>query len=196
LASMNPRGQQRSDAPAPNTSRDWVEAMEAALANGSTPTYRRQAAERAINMGRAFGWTGAREGFAQYAYGRLQVGHNSAVALAAFNEAARAYSTAPETRIHTAHIAMQQAAFALAAGDAEAVLRLTNASIDVAARYQNAALLATLMMFKAEALDMQGDTAMADAIRLDSLGWARYGVGSDANVQARLDEIAALRPLP
>jgi hypothetical protein len=194
LASMNPRGQQRSDAPAPNTSRDWVEAMEAALANGSTPTYRRQAAERAINMGRAFGWTGAREGFAQYAYGRLQVGNNSAVALAAFNEAARAYSTAPETRIHTAHIAMQQAAFALAAGDSEAVLRLTDASIDVAARYQNAALLATLMMFKAEALDMQGDTAMADAIRLDSLGWARYGFGSDANVQARLDEIAALRP--
>jgi hypothetical protein len=74
------------------------------------------------------------------------------------------------------------------------VLRLTDASIDVAARYQNAALLATLMMFKAEALDMQGDTAVADAIRLDSLGWARYGFGSDANVQARLDEIAALRP--
>ena len=50
------------------------------------------------------------------------------------------------------------------------------------------------MMFKATALDMRGDTAQAESLRLDSLGWARYGVGSDQNVQARLDEIAALRP--
>ena len=50
------------------------------------------------------------------------------------------------------------------------------------------------MMFKAAALEMRGDIAQAESLRLDSLGWARYGFGSDANVQARLDEIAALRP--
>jgi hypothetical protein len=194
LAAMNPRGQQASADPAPDTSRDWINAMETALSNGSTPGNRRQAAERAIAMGHAFGWTGARAGFAQYAYGRLQVGNNSEIALAAFNEAERAYRRDPETTIHAAHISVQQAAFALAAGDADGVLRLTDASINVATRYQNAALLATLLMFQAEALDMLGNTAEAEAIRLDSLGWARYGFGSDANVQARLDEIAALRP--
>jgi len=31
-------------------------------------------------------------------------------------------------------------------------------------------------------------------VRLDSLGWARYGFGSDAEVGARLAEIAAIAP--
>ena len=51
------------------------------------------------------------------------------------------------------------------------------------------------MMFKAEALAMQGRDPEAAALRLDSLGWARYGFGSDRNVRARLREIAALNPL-
>lgn len=194
LARLNPRGQRVSQDPAPDTSRDWINAMETALANGSSPSARRSAAERAIALGRAFGWTGAREGFAQYAYGRLQVGNNSEVALASFNAAERAYRRSPETAIHAAHIAVQQAAFALAAGDGEAVMRLTDNAISVAERHQNAALLSTLMMFQAEALDMMGNTAEAEAVRLDSLGWARYGFGSEASVQARLNEIAALRP--
>ena len=54
--------------------------------------------------------------------------------------------------------------------------------------------MSTLMMFKAEALDMNGKTAAAETVRLDSLGWARYGFGSDQNVQARLAEISSLRP--
>ncbi|MEJ6398093.1 DUF2927 domain-containing protein [Yoonia sp. 208BN28-4] len=194
LARMNPAGQRETPDPAPDTSRDWINAMEEALANGASPFARRAAAERAIALGRAFGWTGAREGFAHYAYGRLQVGNNSEVALASFNAAERAYRRSPETQIHAAHIAVQQAAFALAAGDGETVLRLTESATDVARRHQNAALMSTLMMFQAEALDLMGNTAEAEAIRLDSLGWARYGFGSEASVQARLNEIAALRP--
>jgi hypothetical protein len=31
-------------------------------------------------------------------------------------------------------------------------------------------------------------------VRLDSLGWARYGFGSEAEVGARLIEIAAIAP--
>ena len=89
---------------------------------------------------------------------------------------------------------MQQAAFALAAGDAARTIALSDRWAPVAERHQNAALLATLLMFKAAALEMRGDIAQAESLRLDSLGWARYGFGSDANVQARLNEIAALRP--
>jgi len=65
----------------------------------------------------------------------------------------------------------------------------------LAAAHENAILLATLMMFKAEALEMTGSGAEARMVRMDSLGWARYGFGADAIVRARLNEIASLNPL-
>jgi len=192
LARLNPNGERGESMPLNDTSRDWIDSIETALANGANPTERRNAAAKAIQLGRAFGWTGTRAGFAQYAYGRLEVGHNPAVALASFNAAESSYRASPVMQIHTAHIAVQQAAFALAARDTARVIELADRYTDVAERHQNAALLATLMMFKAQALEMRGQIAQAESLRLDSLGWARYGFGSDANVQARLDEIAAL----
>ena len=194
LARLNPRGQRPPGPPLNDTSRDWIEAMETALASGATPMRRRQAAQHAIALGRAFGWTGTRAGFAQYAYGRLQVGNNPNAALAAFNAAENVYRANRNTSIHAAHIAVQQSAFSLAQGDAETTIKRADSGMDIAQKHQNAALLSTLMMFKAAALEMRGDTAQAESLRLDSLGWARYGFGSDQNVQARLDEIAALRP--
>jgi hypothetical protein len=194
LAQLNPRGQWQSAASQPDTSRDWIEAIETALSSAASPTERRNAAAQAIQIGNAFDWQDARGGFAQYAYGRLQVGRDAQAALAAFNAAENLYQRDPNTRIHAAHIAVQKAAFALAAGDAESVLRLTDSAMDVAIYHQNAALVATLMMFQAEAHMLMGNADKAEAIRLDSTGWARYGFGSSANVRARLDEIAALRP--
>jgi hypothetical protein len=49
-------------------------------------------------------------------------------------------------------------------------------------------------MIRAEALDDVGRTAEARAVRLDSMGWGRYGFGSNAAVGARLSEVAALSP--
>ncbi len=194
LARLNPAGERQAGAPLNDTSRDWIEAMETALTNGASPARRRAAAQQAISLGTAFGWTGVRAGFAQYAYGRLQVGNDPTAALAAFNAAQTTYAGSATTQIHAAHIGVQQAAFALAAGDAARTIALSDRWAPVAERHQNAALLATLLMFKAAALEMRGDIAQAESLRLDSLGWARYGFGSDANVQARLNEIAALRP--
>ena len=57
-----------------------------------------------------------------------------------------------------------------------------------------AALLSTLLMLRAEALDLQGRTAEARTVRLDSLGWARYGYGPDWAVRAKLEEVSALNP--
>ena len=62
-------------------------------------------------------------------------------------------------------------------------------------RSENAALLASLLMIKAEALDLTGDPVQAQALRLDSMGWARYGFGPDEEVRTRLTEIAVLSPL-
>jgi hypothetical protein len=50
-------------------------------------------------------------------------------------------------------------------------------------------------MLRAEALDLTGRSAEAEAVRLDSLGWARYGFGADWAVRAKLREVAALNPL-
>jgi hypothetical protein len=61
-------------------------------------------------------------------------------------------------------------------------------------RVENAALLATLLMIRAEALDATGNPSEARAVRLDSLAWGRYGFGSNAAVGARLSEVAALAP--
>ncbi len=194
LARLNPRGERRGNGVFPDTSRDWIEAMETALTNGSSPSVRRQSVERAVKIARQFRWGGPREGFSYYALGRLQVGFDSTAALAAFNTADAIYGTSPLMQIHSAHIAVQKAAFTLSAGDALGTIKLADGAIPVAARHQNAALLATLMMFKAEALDMQGDSVAAEAVRVDSLGWARYGFGSDANVRARLAEVKGLRP--
>lgn len=192
LARLNPGGARGDGRQVTPTTRDWIGAMTVALGAGSSPAVRRQAAARAVAIGQARGWTGAREGFAQYAFGRLQVGADPSLALGAFSAAARAYAGDPDLRIHAAHVAAQMAAFALIAGDAEAILDLTGPAIDVARQHENAALLAILMMFRAEALDLQGQSEAAMALRLDSLGWGLYGFGSRDEVIARLNEIASL----
>lgn len=194
LARLNPAGERAGGDPTNDTSRDWIAAIETALSAAELPNRRRDAAERAINLARAFGWEGPRKGFALYAYGRLMVGVAPDLALGAFIEAQRTFRESPETRLHEAHVAVQLAAFALSDGDAETVLALTEQAIPVAEGFENAALLASLMMFRAEALALQGRGAEAAAVRLDSLAWARYGFGSERNVRARAREIASLSP--
>lgn len=194
LARLNPGGERPATNPINDTSRDWIDAIELAMAAGPAPARKRQAAEEAINLVRAFGWDGPRRGFAFYVNGRLQIGSNPDVALASFAEAARIYRASPVMQIHEATVAVQLAAFALSSGDAENTLALVDRAIPVAAGHENASLLAMLMMFRAEALELQGRSAEAQAVRLDSLGWARYGFGSEHNVRARLREIASLSP--
>ena len=191
LSRLNPAGERPGGQIPIPTPRDWVSAMETALSGGPTATRRSEAA-RAIAIGQAQGWTGARSGFAQYAFGRLHISADPNLALGAFNAAARAYRNDANMRIHAAHVDVQLAAFALIAQDAQAVLALTGPAIDTARRHENAALLTLLMMFRAEALDLQGQSDAAMALRLDSLGWGLYGFGSRDEVVARLNEIASL----
>ena len=195
LARLNPTGQFGPARPVNGTTRDWISDIETALGAGSSAARRRSAAFDALSLAGALNYGGPRDGFANYAFGRLNVGYNSDIALAAFNRAMQIYQSSPETRLHSAHVAVQLAAFSLSAGDGQTVLNLVEPAIPVAAAHENAALLATLMMFKAEALEMMGRVGEAQAVRMDSLGWARYGFGSDSNVRARLREISSLNPL-
>ncbi len=195
LARLNPRGERGSAPPPDPTPRAYVAAIESALGPGTSAAGRRAAAEDAVQIAESRGWRDARAGFAWLALGRLSLGHDREAARLAFARAAQIYEGRPELALQSAHADMQLAAFALAAGDADAALALTSRALPLAAGAENAALLSSLLMVRAEALELVGRPSEARAVRLDSLGWARYGFGSDAEVRARLLNIAALSPV-
>ncbi len=194
LARMNPAGQRGGGRAIQDTPRDWITYMTTALAPGSSRNMRANSAAQAVDIAGALRWSGPRRGFTHYAQGRIQVGTDPDAALASFITARRFYGSDPLTQLHAAHVAVQLAAFTLSSGQAEQTLSLVDGYIPYAHRAQNAALLATLMMFRAEALELMGRDAEAQRVRLDSLGWARYGFGSEQNVRARLREVQNLSP--
>jgi len=195
LARLNPRGQRVSTGPVSGpTSRVWINAIETALGPKGTPAARRKAAMNAVNIARNSGWNDTRLAFSLYALGRLSLSNKNESALNAFLNSGAIYSR-KVTRVQAAHVAMQLAAFSLSAGDGKGTLKLVNVSLPAVTDSKNAALLATLMMIKAEALELVGRSSEARAVRTESLGWARYGFGSDKAVHNRLAEISALAPL-
>ncbi len=195
LSRLNPGGERRISRPAAATPRGWIEAIETALGPRTPQSRRVEAARRAVSIARAQNWADARMAFSLFALGRLTLATEADVALASFLQARQIYRLRPETQLHAAHVAMQLAAFALSSNQPDAAVELVDASLAPVEQAENAALLATLLMIKAEALALQGQTQRARQVRLDSLGWARYGFGSDAEVRARAAEIAALSPL-
>ena len=194
LPRLNPSGGGVSLGGGVTTPRDWISAVETALAPRSSDGSRRAGAQRALAIAQANGWTDNRRAFAHFLMGRLSMGSQVEQAVIHFAEAANFYAALPGGGLHQAHVDMQMAAFALSSGQYDEVLRLTQRATAVATREQNAAVLATLQMLRAEALTATGRTAEGQAARLDSLGWARYGFGSEAQVKARLAEVSALAP--
>ena len=171
---------------------DWTRAIETALGKTGSLGTRKAAAERALALAQAAGWQDGRMAFSQFAVGRLLAGSEPARALDAFDRAALLYSRLPGGELHLAHIDMQLAAMALAGGLAEEAVRLADRAMPVVKRHENAALLATLMLIKAEALEQLGNPTAAAALRMDSAAWARYGFGPDSVVKARMRDIAAV----
>jgi hypothetical protein len=197
LARENPAGAGGRPLPAglAETPRAWSDAIEAALGARSTTSDRGTAARAAVQIAQSRGWQDSRAGFSYFALGRISTARDTELALASFLQAAAIFRRLPGAAPHVAHAEMQLAAHALAVGQHERALALANANLRAAAEAQNAGLLATLMMIKAAALEALGRQAEARAARLDSLGWARYGFGSDEAVRARLAEIDALAGL-
>jgi hypothetical protein len=195
LARLNPGGGPGAPLPPSPTPRPWIDAIETALGPQGSPYQRRAAAQEALQIARTAGWTDSRLGFSYFAVGRLSLADELDLAVAALASAAQIYRTLPDAGIHVAHIDMQMAAVALSAGQPADAISLVNRALPAVTRSENAALLASLLMIKAEALDMTGDPAQAQALRLDSMGWARYGFGTDDEVRTRLAEIAVLSPL-
>ncbi|QYX58431.1 DUF2927 domain-containing protein [Roseovarius sp. SCSIO 43702] len=194
LSRLNPRGDTIPPRPVSATPRAWINAIQTALGPGTRQAQRQAAAQEAVRIAETMNWTDHRRGFSHYALGRITQSSAPVFAQNHFAAADAYYRRAPATAIHRAHAASQLAAYAITQGKGEAALALVNAQIPVAERHENAALLATLMLLRAEALDLTGRASDARAVRLDSLGWARYGYGADWAVRAKQREIASLNP--
>ncbi|WP_116597134.1 DUF2927 domain-containing protein [Primorskyibacter marinus] len=195
LATLNPRGKNRAPRYLPPTPRSWIAAIETALGPGASPTERRDAGAEAVKIAGNLRWTDHRRAFSHFAMGRLLLDVDAKEALEQFKLADRYYARTPQTALHRAYVAAQLAAHAVANANGKRALALLAPHFDTAARHENAALLSTLMLLRVEALDLRGRTAEAQAERLDSLGWARYGFGEDWAVRAKMYEISALNPL-
>ena len=190
---INPRGAGIGGGDGSETPKSWKTAIETALgAGGAGQGARRAAADRALMIARAQGWTDGRLAFSHFAIARLYVTSDRARAVEEFSRAAKIYRGLPGAEVQVAHIDMQLAAIAVASGQPEQALAFADRAIPVVRRAQNYALLATVQLVKAEALDLLGRGSEADTLRMDSRRWAGYGFGSDAQVRARTREIAAL----
>jgi len=194
LARINPRGQRASNAIISPTPREWIDAIETALGPKAGVTARVNAAKRAVAIAKRQGWQDNRTAFSVFVLGRVAMGVSPELSTAAFLESSAYYAALPGNEMQSAHINMQLAAYALSSGDANRAIEIVDANLPAATRGENAAVMATLLMIKAQAQSLQGRKSDAKLTTLDSLGWARYGFGSDANVLARLREISALSP--
>lgn len=195
LSRINPRGAQYSPRRLTRTPRSWINSIQRALGPGASQKERMSAAKEAMQIAVAMGWSDHRRAFSHYAMGRLQMSVDLKSAREHFQIAARLYGQSQSTRLHSAYAASQLASFYIAEGNGEAALKQIGPHLDTAARYENAALLSTLMLQRAEALDLAGRSSEARTVRMDSLGWARYGFGPDWAVRAKVREISSLSPL-
>lgn len=194
LSRINPRGDHAPTHAISPTPRDWIDSVQVVLGPGAGPAQRRSAARSAAATAQKLGWHDHRRAFGYYMLGRITQMQDAELAQQYYGSALTFLRQTPETELHQAYIASQTAAYAIALGHGSDALKQIEPSLDVAARSENAALLATLMLLKAEALDLNGQAEAARAVRLDSMGWARYGFGSDWAVRARMREIASLNP--
>ena len=193
LRRLNPTGENLPSQALSATPRPWIAAIEAALGPGSSANSRKRAANQAVVIARDLGWYDHRRAYSHYVLGRMIQSNEPDLAQRHFQTALDFLRQMPNTDLHQAIVRPRMAAYEIAHGNGEAALQRIGPVLAIAERHENAALLATALLIKAEALDLLGQFATANTVRLDSLGWARYGFGPDWAVQSKVREVAELR---
>ncbi|EEX10516.1 putative lipoprotein [Ruegeria lacuscaerulensis ITI-1157] len=193
IARLNPRGARLPVRPETRTPREWIDAVQTAVGNGSS-LRRMRALHRAMRIGQEQGWTDQRRAYPHYLKGRMGQFDNPDESQRQYAVALQYLRSTPGTEVHQAHVITQMAAYALTRGAGPEMLPEIDAAIETMQRAENAALLATLLLLKSEALKQAGRPEAARAVRLDSLGWARYAFGSELVVRALEQNIALRNP--
>lgn len=194
LARLNPRGATSGARATSVTPQSWNKTIMEALAPRTKPGRRAALAAQAVNIAKSQGWNDNRLAFSLFVQGRVTLGRKPQLAIESFVQSGEIYKRINGSSVQAAHVSTQLAAFALSSGQYGTAIQISNEAIPAAQQGENAALLATLLMIKAQALEKTDRDAEAQATRVDALGWGRYGFGSDRNVRARLNEIRALTP--
>ena len=196
LARLNPAGRPTgAAAQAADTPAQWVGAIEAAL-GASTRRASYQAARRALSIAAEQGWQDERLAFALFLSARFAPPSEGRAALEALSLAGRLYASQPGAQAQRAHVDLHMSAQALAAGQSDVALRLTERAIETARRTENGALLASLMLVRAQTLEQAGQSDRAAALRRDAQPYAVFGFGSARAAQSRQQEIASLGGRP
>lgn len=193
LAQLNPQGSRASSIPLDPepTPRAWTNAIEGALAASSRRQSFRQA-QTALRIAVGEGWQDERLAFSLFLAARFAPAGQGVEALDALAGASALYAVRPGGAVPRAHVNMHLAAQALGAGQFDLVLRLTETSITPAQRTENGALLATLLLLRAEALAGMGNAAEAERLRRSAVPFAIYGFGSQQAADERRAEIESL----
>jgi hypothetical protein len=194
LDRVNPKGRGLPARPRAPESAAWGDAIEAGLSRDTLRSRRLLAAEEAVRLAQAMRPVDHRLAVSQLTLGRLTLRRDPA---AAAEEFARAYrlsrSQFGNDNIRTAQAGVHVAALALGTEEYEVAIRLADLHVPTAQAGQNAVLIAGFLSIKAQALYELGDLESAQAVRLDSLRWARYGFGDTDGALAREQaQIAAL----
>ncbi len=192
LNRINPRGIGQGLESA--TPRRWNNALAIAIAANTSPERRFRAAEKALEDARELGWKDHRLAYSVLVSASQRLSRNPEIGRMTFEEAQYLYDSLDRQSVYSAHVAAQMAGFALAEGEFDRAISITNQAISATRRSENAALLSTFLLFKAEALEASGRLQQARIVRNDALAWARYGFGSDNEVRARQQTIRALVP--
>lgn len=194
LARLNPRGERTARAlpldPVP-TPRDWTDAIEDALRATSNRTSFRHA-RRALAIALEQGWQDERLAFSLFLAARFAPPGDGQQALDALVLAHRIYQIRPGTQAHSAHVSLHLAAQSLATGQHDLVLRLTERAMVAARRTENGALLSSLMLLRAQAMEAKGNRAEAEELRREAVPFALFGFGTKDAAERRAREVAAL----
>ncbi|CTQ48869.1 DUF2927 domain-containing protein [Jannaschia donghaensis] len=193
LANVNPRGRLADGGAIDDGNPAWANSIRGALRPTGSAHARLTHAKNAVTLAQSQGWTDERLAFSHLALGRAALSSDSDVAIAAFLQSQAVYERLPGTAIHAAQVALQLGAFALTSGQVEAALGILDGAIPAARDAQNASLLATLLLLRAEAAALQGAPDEAARIRREGLAWGRYAWG-DRSLGIRAAQVASLRP--
>jgi hypothetical protein len=197
LDRVNPKGRGLPRADRAPESKAFATALETALDRDVSRERRLGAAKMAAQIAAEMRPVDHRFGVALLTLGRLSLRQDPAAAVQHFTEAYNLFERRLGPKdVRTAQAGVHLAALALGTAQYDLAIRLADRHVPVAAKAQNAILIAGLLSVKAEAQVALGKADAARQTRLDSLQWARYGFGDTDGALAREQaQLAALQRL-
>ncbi len=197
LARTNPKGRGLPRQPRQPESKAWKDSIETALSRDAPRAKRLAAAQLATQIAAEMRPPDQRLGVSLLTLGRLSLRSDPAGAARDFAQAYNLFLRLfGPGDVRTAQAGVHLAALALGTGQYQTAIALAERHIPTARARQNAILLAGLLSIEAEALAEEGRIEEAQAARIDSLRWARYGFGDTDGALAREQaQLAALQRL-